>query len=208
MYFPDELWDIVKEYAGIYSVGTNFNVSKVSRDNLLGYYSSNFNRTITNPSKYKAEVVKKMIMNDIRFRMTEMKLVALWNLCNPIKEKRVKTISPNLVGKIGEQISWRDSETLERCLGEIVGLYCHSYKVRRFKTAITNVETHPTYRYGRFGDPIDNFSYTTHTYIKDKYYKGFYNVGKYEFEYLSNKDGHKECFRTWTHIFNPYKEEN
>lgn len=200
MYLPDELWSIVKEFAGIYSVGTNFNVSKVSKDKLLQYYSSNFNRAIKNASKYKAEVIKKTIMNDIRFRMTERKWIALWNLCNPIKEKR---ISPNLVGKIGEQMSWRDSETLELCLGVIVGYYNHSYKVRRFKTEITNVETHPTFRKveGRYTDIVDNITYTTHTYIKDKYHKGFYNVGKYEYEYLSNKDGHKECFTSWTHIF-------
>ena len=205
MYFPDELWSIVKEYAGIYSVGTKYNVSKLGKDKLIEFYENHFHRRLKNTTGKKADFVKQCIMKKMLFKMTQDKWVALHKLCNPIK---VKTISPNLVGKIGEQISWRDSETLERCLGEIVGYYTHSYKVKRFKTEITNVETHPTYRYGRVGDPIDNFSYTTHTYIKDKYYKGFYNVGKYEFEYLSNKDGHKECFRTWTHIFNPHKEEN
>ena len=198
MYFPDELWSIVKEYAGIYSVGTNFNVSKVSKDKLLQYYSSEFNRGIKNPSKYKADVIKRIIMKDIRFRMTELKWVYLWNLCNPIKEK-----NPRLKGEIGELISWRDYEAHETCLGEIVGYYKNSYRVRRFKTDVTKVETHHCHRKvcGNYTDDIDPITFTTHTFNKKKYYKGTYNVQSCN--YLSSKEGHRECFTSWTHEFNP-----
>jgi hypothetical protein len=197
MYLPDELWSIVKEYAGIYSVGTNFNVSKVSKDKLLQYYSENFKWRIKILSKYKANEVKRIIMNDIRFRMTEMKWVYLWNVCNPIKEENPSGLN----GYLGELISWRDSG--ECCLGEIVGYYKHSYKVKRFKTKITNVETLPVYRKvdGRYTTIVDNVTWTTHTYIKDKYYKGTYKVDTYR--YLSSKDGNRPLFSYWIHEFNP-----
>lgn len=198
MYLPDELWSIVKEYAGIYSVGTNFNISKVSKDKLLQYYSSNFNRTIKNPSKYKVDVIKKTIMKDIRFRMTEMKWVYLWNLCNPIKEK-----NPYLKGKIAELISWRDWKEHETCLGEIVGYYKNSYKVRRFKTDVTKVETHDCYRNVSEGIlDIDPITFTTHTFNKNKHYKGTYNIERY-YSYLESEHGHKEYFTSWTQEFNP-----
>jgi len=198
MYLPDELFAIVKEYAGIYSVGTNFNVSKLGRNKLLYYYSSEFNRTITNPSKYKADVIKRTIMNDIRFKMTEMKWVALWNLCNPIKEK-----ARHLEGEIGEHISWRDWEAHETCLGEIVGYYNNSYRVKRFQTEVTKVETHYCHRMVqcRFTKDIDPITFTTHTFNKKKYYKGTYNVQSCN--HLSSKEGYMECFTSWTHEFNP-----
>jgi len=74
MYFPDELWSIVKEYAGIYSVGTKY---KISKEKLLEFYETEFNVSIKNKAKCKADVIKKYIMNQIRFKMTRDKWVAL-----------------------------------------------------------------------------------------------------------------------------------
>jgi len=198
MYFPVELWSIVKEYAGIYSVGTKFNVSKVSKDKLLKYWLDNFNCIIKNPSKYKVDVIKKTILKNIRFKMTKANWVALHQLCNPIKEKNPS----DLKGKIAELISWRDCEAHETCLGEIVGYYKNSYKVRRFKTDITKVETHDCYRNFNDSSIIDPITFTTHTFNKNKHYKGTYNVERY-YSYLESEHGHREFFTSWTQEFNP-----
>ena len=196
MYFPNELWSIVKEYAGIYSVGTNYKVSKVSKDKLLKFYGDEFNKRIKNPSKYKADLVKQCIMKDIRFKMTRDKWVALHKLCNPIKEKS------KLAGQVGEEISWFEDK--EYCLGLIVKQYKSGYKVRRYKTKITLVETHMCFKKvdGRYTTEGVPHTFTTHTFVKDKFHKGHYTVDCWSWGvYLSSEDGHREHFTSWTHEY-------
>lgn len=199
MYFPDELFAIVKEYAGIYSVGTKYNVSKLGKDKLIEFYENHFRLRLKNITGKKADVIKKYIMKKLLFKMTRDKWVALHQLCNP-----PKSLNQNirLVAKIGEEISWWEGS--ERALGLIVGLYKNSYKVRRYTTKITLVETHNCFRkeYGRYSDSIvDPITFTNHTYIKDKFHKGFYNIDSWS--YISSVDGHRECFKFWVHEFNP-----
>jgi len=177
MYFPDELWSIVKEYAGIYSVGTKY---KISKEKLLEFYETEFNVSIKNKAKCKADVIKKYIMNQIRFKMTRDKWVALHKICNPI----VYTFAPpKLEGKIGQEIHWWAFGSM--CGGVIVGHYKYSYKVKRYHTLVTDVTT------------TNTITRTTHTYIKSKLEKPIHNVSKWA-STLVKED---EVFKQWTHIF-------
>jgi len=196
MYFPVELFAIVKEYAGIYSVGTKYNVSKLGKDKLVEFYENHFHLRLRNLTGKKADVIKKYIMKQMLFKMTRNKWVDLHQLCNPPKWKNIR-----MVAKVDEEISWWEGN--ERALGLIVGLYKNSYKVRRYKTRITLVETHDCFRKvnGRYTETVDPITFTNHTYIKDQFHKGFYNIDSWS--YISSVDGHRECFKFWVHEFNP-----
>ena len=64
-WLPNELWEIVKEYAGIYHITTKWDkIMNVGVDRLHDYYKTNFNRRITN-IHYNPKKCKKMILKSI-----------------------------------------------------------------------------------------------------------------------------------------------
>jgi hypothetical protein len=46
MYFPNELWDEIKCYAGIYSITTNWDLMKLSKEELIKIIKNNINNNI------------------------------------------------------------------------------------------------------------------------------------------------------------------
>ena len=76
-WLPEELFSIVKEYAGVYNITTKWNkIMSVGVDRIHNFYKENFNRRITNaksnPNKVKKMILKhiiKMGMNEDKYKL-------------------------------------------------------------------------------------------------------------------------------------------
>jgi len=102
--FPDELWDIIKEYAGVYHIGTNWSkLEKIGVDTIHFHYSKEYNKYITNYNNY-VKHVKKTIFNEI-FKKYKNKenLIKLYKL---ITDKYPPDKVKKFDCKVGDQISY------------------------------------------------------------------------------------------------------
>lgn len=96
--FCDDLWDIIKEFAGIYNITTEwYKLEKVSVDNLHDFYRKYYRRRISN-YKSNATETKRMIFKDIWKRPKN--LVELSKLF--IKDK------PTFNVKVGDEVIYND----------------------------------------------------------------------------------------------------
>jgi hypothetical protein len=83
-YLPDDIWYIVKEYAGIYSITTEWNkIMKVGVDRLHQYYKDNFNWRLTNVKSNPQAAKKKMLNFMIKEGMSKANYVKLYDLIKP-----------------------------------------------------------------------------------------------------------------------------
>ena len=102
-WFPEELWGIVKEYAGIYNITTRWDkISKVGVKPLLKYYQSNFNRSITNATSNPYKVKKMILRSIIKIGMNEEKYRELATLVE--KKKITKNTKDFTKYKVGDEV--------------------------------------------------------------------------------------------------------
>lgn len=103
--FLDELWGIIKEYAGVYHIGTDWKkLEKIGVETIHNHYRDEYNRYITN---YKTNVkeTKKMIFKSIfKKYKTKDNMIKLYKL---ITDKYPKNkVSTNFNCKVGDQIRY------------------------------------------------------------------------------------------------------
>tara|TARA_R110001606_G_C15025607_1_gene610330 strand:- start:13 stop:588 length:576 start_codon:yes stop_codon:yes gene_type:complete len=102
--FPQELWGIIKEYAGVYHIGTNWTkLEKIGVETIHNHYKDEYNRYITN---YKTNVIetKKMIFEEIfNQRKNKNNMIKLYKL---ITDKYPKNKVSNFECKVGDQICY------------------------------------------------------------------------------------------------------
>tara|TARA_R110002153_G_scaffold271184_1_gene438266 strand:- start:45 stop:749 length:705 start_codon:yes stop_codon:yes gene_type:complete len=105
-WLPEELFSIVKEYAGVYNITTKWNkIMSVGVDRIHNFYKENFNRRITN-AKTNPNKVKKMILKHIiKMGMNEDKYKLLAELVDS-KRKVTKNTTDFTIYKVGEEVKY------------------------------------------------------------------------------------------------------
>ena len=74
--FCDDVWSLIKEYAGIYNIGTEwFKVYDIGAVKLYKWYRQNTNYVIPNISKLDAEQKKKCILKWFHKKQRNKKLM-------------------------------------------------------------------------------------------------------------------------------------
>lgn len=107
---PNELWSIVKDYAGVYHITTNWDkVMNVGVQKLHDYFKENFNCRITNYRK-RPDQTKEMILKSIINRgMNKKKWDELAKLVD--KKRKMKESGIDLSQyKVGEEVYYIGSD--------------------------------------------------------------------------------------------------
>ena len=105
--FPEELWGIIKDFAGVYHIGTGwFKLEKIGVETIHNHYKDEYNRYITNYKSYTKES-KKMIFDEIfqKYKNKE-NMIKLYKL---ITDKYPNNKVSNFECKIGDQICYISS---------------------------------------------------------------------------------------------------
>ena len=105
-WLPEELWSIVKEYAGVYNITTKWNkIMSVGVDRIHNFYKKNFNRKITN-AKSNPNKVKKMILKSIiNIGMNEDKYKSLAELVDSKRKVKQNTTDFSRYN-VGEEVTY------------------------------------------------------------------------------------------------------
>lgn len=117
--FPQELWGIIKDFAGVYHIGIDwFKLEKIGVDTIYFHYTEKYNAVIGN-YKINVKETKKMIFNDIfkKFK-TKDNLIKLYKL---ITDKYPKNKVLDIKCKVGDQICYVPNNGSYMC-NEIIGV--------------------------------------------------------------------------------------
>ncbi len=103
--FPDELWGIIKEYAGVYHIGTDWKkLEKLGVERIHNHYKDEYRRYITHYQSIPKETKKmifKIIFEEYKNKENMTKLYKL------ITDKYPKNkVSTNFNCKVGDQIRY------------------------------------------------------------------------------------------------------
>lgn len=101
---PDELWNIVKEYAGIYNISTEWNkIEKVGVNKLHTYYKDNFNKRITNINHNASKSRKAILKFMMQYGMNKEKYTNLNKLITT-KRQVTKNETDFTKYKVGDEV--------------------------------------------------------------------------------------------------------
>tara|TARA_B110000285_G_scaffold228264_1_gene290976 strand:- start:688 stop:1356 length:669 start_codon:yes stop_codon:yes gene_type:complete len=106
-YIPDELWSIVKKYAGIYHHTTKWNqIMKIGVDKLHTYFIKNFKIRIVNAKTNPTETKKMILKSIIEAGMNEEKFKKLADI---VDKKDIKKNNIDFSKyKVGDEVIYND----------------------------------------------------------------------------------------------------
>ena len=91
MYFCDDIWNVIKEFAGIYNLSGWNKIEKIGVGKLHDYYKEYYHMRITNYLK-NAKSTKKFIFNKILPSITLKNATLLLELTSKKEKKEINTL--------------------------------------------------------------------------------------------------------------------
>lgn len=103
--FPDELWGVIKEYAGVYHIGTDWKkLEKIGVVTIHNHYRDEYNIYITHYKTEPKETKKMIFKNIFEEYKNKENMTKLYKL---ITDKYPKNkVSTNFNCKVGDQIRY------------------------------------------------------------------------------------------------------
>ena len=124
-YIPDDVWNEIKSYMGVYNITTDwYKLEKVGGARLNNYYKQNYRRRITN-AQHNPEKVRKMIYNKIFKNMTFTQANDLYELIKP--KKVIKKV------EVGDVITHHNPATLQINTGIVIKVNKCSVRYKPFQ---------------------------------------------------------------------------
>ena len=164
----DDVWGLIKEFAGIYHIATDWDkVWKVSASNLTNWYSNNIRKHIQNQSARNAEKKKRKILKSFYKKQRNKKMMeSLHRLINP-KPYNYEYVKPKLdftEYRVGQEILYKPPDYKYYRCGVIKRVNKASINVN-FYTEVLALREHERSTY-IFNKEIIDFNKTIKTWFK------------------------------------------